>query len=771
MDTGPVESGELLRIAGRLARFGGWSIDVEEGLAHWSDEVCAIHEEPPGTTVSVDRAIRYYAPEWRPVIQERYERCIADGVPYDLELEILTARGRRRWVRVIGEPVVGTNGKVVRVQGAFQDISGWKEHEARARRIERKTADTLENLPDGFIILDREWRFRYLNRAAGEFFGRSRAELQGKVVWEEYPEAVEAGFAEQYERAVREDRTVRFEAYYEPWDTWFREHAYPLEDGLAVYFQDITGEQRVEKALERSEALFRQIAESIQSVFWLATPGDERIEYVSPAYATIWGRPLEELYENPRRWLDHVHPDDRRRVQEALPLQARGEYDVEFRILRPDGQVRWIWDRAFPIEDEEGKVYRVVGIAEDITERRRLEERLRHRQKMELVGQLAGGVAHDFNNLLTVIQATTEVLLEDLPSDSPLRKTALAIREQTRKGARLTRQLLAHSRRQVLQEEVIDLGETLREVEPMLRRVIPERIDLVTEVEEGAHRVEADPDQVQHVILNLVVNAGDAIEGHGRITLSVDTITLDSSEAATLTAAGGADAGESTAPGRYVRLAVRDTGAGMSAETRERVFEPFFTTKGPGKGSGLGLPMVHGIVRQSGGHTLVESEPGLGSTFRVLLPTSGGEPVAKKATEKTPSKRPARRCCTILVVEDDRAVRHATAQILRRLGHAPVEAANGEEALDVLGRRQGEIDLVLSDLVMPDMDGVALLEAVAREHPDLVVVLVSGYSTEELAAQAREKARAFIEKPFTPQDLDRVIGEAAEQRLDSTPES
>jgi PAS domain S-box-containing protein len=758
MDSEIFQTDQLLRIAGRVARFGGWSVDLEEGVVHWSDEVCRIHDEPPGTKLPVEEAIRYCAPEWRTAVRERFTRCAEEGVPYDLELEILTRKGRRVWVRAVGEPVLGPDGDIQRVEGAFQDITPLKEARAEIRELEGRLHETVENLPDGFITFDHEWRFTYLNKTAAGFFGRSREELVGKVVWEEYPEVVETAFHEAYHRAVREGRTVRIEEYYEPWGRWFREHVYPTAQGVVAYFQDITEWKEAEAALRESETLVQELADHIDSVFWIA-PGDmSRMEYVSPAYAKIWGRDPAEVADDPRLWLEAIHQEDRERVGSVLAHPPESNYELEFRIVRPDGAVRWIRDRVWPLRDDQGRVVRILGVAEDVTERRELEERLRHGQKLETVGHLAGGVAHDFNNILTVLQAASEMLLEDLPSSSPLRDIAREILDQAERGARLTRQLLAFSRRQVLDDRVLDVATFLERMEPVLRRVIPENIVITWERGGTGLRVKVDPDQLQQVILNLVMNASDAIQGQGRISLGVDSVRLSADDTG--------DIPWQVATGEYVRLTVEDTGTGMPPEILQRIFEPFFTTKPRGRGTGLGLPMVYGVVKQSGGHIMVDSEPGQGSTFRVLLPLVAEEEAASPGESAAPggevgSSPPLRPGSgTILVVEDDEPVRDAVSRILRRFGYHVLEAGGAKQALKLFQAHRAEVGVVVSDLVMPYMDGVSLMHRIRGVQPGFPVILMSGYSTEELATEARRTATAFLDKPFSPEELVRAIQDA-----------
>ena len=572
-------------------------------------------------------------------------------------------------------------------------------------------------------------------------------------------------------------------------------------DRMVGVVTDITERKRAEEAVRENEQLFRQIAETVEGIFWITSMETGQFEYVSPAYATIFGRPPEELYADSDLWLDSVHPDDRTRLRDVRGLQVQGDYDLEYRIVRPDGSVRWIWDRAFPTASATGEVTRIVGVAEDITERKRLDERLRQAQKMDAVGRLSGGVAHDFNNRLTVIQNSSRLLLDELPEDSPLRDTVGDILREADRAATSTRQLLAFSRRRVLDERVLDAGELLGRLFPMLQSLVPASIRLRVEVEDEGCLIRADRNEVEQVVLNLVINAADAIREdtdgdeptedgaqrpEARITVRVRRRTLN------------AEPGD-LPPGKYIQLEVADTGPGMPPEVEERIFEPFFTTKPTHRGTGLGLATVYGVAQQSGGGVVVASAQGRGTTFQVLFPAAEGpedqeteaaEPPAasvespseaKSTTEvtaesiagpsaetgapptdaptesgappKAPTSAPEPSGPTVLLVEDEVPVRKVATRVLKRAGYRVLQAETGVQALE-LARLHGDlIDVVVSDVVMPEMDGSTLVDRLRELRPDLAVILMSGYSEKELGTEARRKATVFLEKPFSPDQL------------------
>jgi PAS domain S-box-containing protein len=367
---------------------------------------------------------------------------------------------------------------------------------------------------------------------------------------------------------------------------------------------------RAEGKLSQSELRFRQMAEHIKEAFFVVDLETGRSLYTSPTWSEIWGRPIAEA-DDPAIWFEAIHPDDRAAMTASMTAVKNGESSTTvFRVLRPDGGTRWVRGRAFPVRDTSGAVYRLAGVAEDITELRQAEGRLAQAQKMEAVGRLAGGVAHDFNNLLTVVMSHSDFVLADLPAGDPRRDDVQAIRDAADSATALTRQLLIFSRQQVLQPRMVRLNELVSDTGKMLKRLIGENIALVTALDPDSGMVKVDGGQMEQVIVNLVVNARDAMPQGGRLV--IETRNVERVDPAIDQPTLGA--------GAYVMLAVTDTGVGMDAATQARIFEPFFTTKEPGKGTGIGLATVYGIVKQSGGHISVHSEPRAGTSFRIYLP-------------------------------------------------------------------------------------------------------------------------------------------------------
>ncbi|HEX6433730.1 MAG TPA: ATP-binding protein [Gemmatimonadales bacterium] len=425
--------------------------------------------------------------------------------------------------------------------------------------------------------------------------------------------------------------------------------------------------------------------------------------------------------------------------QEVISSQRAAFIAEEPATCARTGETRWFQTVKVPLLSADGDARQVLGVATDITERKQLEEQFRQAHKMEAVGRLAGGVAHDINNVLTIIRAQTEFLLADLAAGDPRRKDVEEIQGAADRAAAFTRQLLAFSRRQLLQPEVLDLNGIIQGMEMMVRRLMGEDVVLLTKLHPELPRVWADPGQLQQVILNLAVNARDAMPAGGTLLVETGVVELDEHYPRQH---------PSAKPGVHVVLVVTDTGCGMDRATRSRIFEPFFTTKEPGKGTGLGLSTVYGIVKQSGGHIWVYSEVGRGTTFKLYFPPHYGA-VRESATQ--PAQLPGIEAgATILLVEDERPVRSAVRRLLERQGYNVLEAGNGQDALALVTARNTEIHLVLSDMVMPGMGGTELASRIRAVNPTLPVLLMTGY-TEEAITRAGDRPRdeRIIEKPFT----------------------
>ena len=509
--------------------------------------------------------------------------------------------------------------------------------------------------------------------------------------------------------------------------------------------------REAQRTLREAEARYRTVVEGMNEVvFQVDLEG--RCTFLNAAWEKHFTTSLNDALGAPLT--SGIHPDDRRVVERELDALFQGRTDqlhTHARIAGTSSRDQWVALSASPSFNSAGALTGAFGTIVEITERRTLEEQLRQAQKMEAVGQLAGGIAHDFNNLLMAIRSHAEFVLEDAAPEGEAREDLRQILAGADRAADLTRQLLAFSRKQVLEAKVLDLGVTLRGMEGMLRRLLGEDIDIGIDLPDTPPTIEADEGQIQQVVLNLAVNARDAMPGGGRLIFRIDNLDY------------GPDSDDpgppNLDPGRYVCLAVQDSGSGMSPETADRIFEPFFTTKDQGQGTGLGLATVYGIVTQSGGHIHVASREGMGSTFHAYFPRV--EPTGE--TDSAPEDEQPRRGSgeTILVVEDEDGVRSVLERILERNGYRVITAATAREALELVADDGLQrIDLLLSDVVMPEMSGVELSERLTERRPSLPVLFMSGYAEEEMIQRGHTMERVLLEKPFIAADLLKAIDQS-----------
>ena len=528
--------------------------------------------------------------------------------------------------------------------------------------------------------------------------------------------------------------------------------AEPAVGAIVVNFRDVSERRTAEAALRDSEERYRTLVEGVRDIIFALSP-EGTISSLNPAFETITGWRREAWVGQPFERL--VHPEDLPLALELLGRVVRGELRPasQFRVRTAKSDYRVGEFSATP-QLHEGRLVGILGIGRDVTERVQLEQQLRQAQKMEAVGRLAGGIAHDFNNILTAITGYADLLLEDLGATDPRRQDADEIHKAADRAAGLTRQLLAFSRQQVLQPTVLEVNKLVSDLEKMLRRLLGEDVALTTQLAPTTGRVKADPGQLEQVIMNLAVNARDAMPNGGKLTLETGNVDLDESYATDHYPARA---------GPFVMLAVSDTGTGMSEATQAHMFEPFFTTKEKGKGTGLGLATVYGIVKQSGGFIWVYSEVGHGTTFKLYLPRV--QELAERASQpaQTPA-RAARGTETVLVVEDEAPVRSVARQVLERHGYTVLEAPSAEAALDIATRYSGAIHLLLTDVVMPGLNGRELATRLADLRPDARVIFMSGYTDDAVTRHGvLEPGSAYVQKPFTPDAIARKVREVLDR--------
>ncbi len=627
----------LLQIAGETATFGGWSVDLENNICTWSDAVADIHDVPHGYAPSLQEAINFYAPKWRERITQCFSACAKDGIPYDEEMEIISQKGKRLWVRTIGKAVKNENGKIIKLQGSFQDINEHKRTGEDLRKYRERMDQILRATQTNINTIDSEYNLR----------------------------------------------------------------------GVDDFWQEIYGDPQGRKCYE----------------YFMGLDKPCRGCGVPQALATREIIVTEEFLSKENRHIE-VH---------TIPFQdENGEWLVtEFNI-------------------------NITERKQAEAEKEKLQADLNQAQKMETVGRLAGGVAHDFNNMLGVILGHTELALLQADENHDLYSDLKEIQTAAKRSADITKQLLAFARKEIISPKQLDLNDTVESMLNMLRRIIGEDIDLVWQPAAHLWPVKMDPSQIDQILANLCINARDAISGVGKLTIETGRKSFDEEYCSNHVG---------VIPGDFVLLAVSDNGCGMDKDTLGNVFEPFFTTKDVGKGTGLGLATIYGIVKQNNGFINVYSESGQGSTFKIYLPRL----VADEDTDKAvPEKKAAAGGTeTILLVEDETTILRMTRMMLERKGYSVLSAASPSEAVKKATNHSGSIDLLMSDVVMPEMNGRDLAAQIIELCPGIRLLFMSGYTADVIAHHGvLDDGVAFIQKPFSMADMTVKVRELLDMASD-----
>ena len=690
------------------------------------------------------------------------EQCRSLGSLTNFASRLRRKDGSAVWVLENVKPVLGRDGGPAVIEGTLVDISEQKFAEAARSQAEQALKDSetryrrlFETAKDGILILDfKTGQIVDVNPFLIEMLGYTHNEFVGKKLWEIGPfkdiSASQSAFSE-----LQTKRVIRYEDL--PLETKdgrrinveFVSNVYPVDGTQVVQcnIRDITERVRAEAALKISETHHRSVFEGAVHGIYRGTL-DGRFLEVNPALVTMLGYSSAEEVLKLRVSQDvFAEPEEGLRLLHKWQLTAEIEEEVKWKrrdqcpiAVRLSGRV---------LRTENQRAAGIEVIAEDVTERRVLEEQLRQAQKIEAVGQLAGGMAHEFNNYLGIVLGYSDLLLEEAGTTEGLRRNVAEIKAATQRAASVTRQLLALSRRQVLEPKVLDVNAVVWETHKLLRRLIPGNIDLVPVLEPNLQPVKVDPAQIQQILINLVVNARDAMPQGGKVVIETANVELDKEYAGRQI---------EVQPGPYVMLAVSDDGPGIDKQTQARIFEPFFTTKGEGKGTGLGLSTVYGIVRQSGGHITVESALREGTRFRIYFPPAAVSEL--KLVDETPpiQTEVLTGTETVLAVEDEPALCRLISVSLEKRGYTVLAAEDGTEAIRILENNPGEIDLVVSDIMMPKLNGLELREKAILLRPDLRFLFISGYAEDTIGRTAHVPQDAgYLEKPFLPIELARKV--------------
>lgn len=741
----------ISQIASRVARFAGWSIDVASGELRWSDELFEILGIAPDHAPSFEESLTYYDEPDRSRISAAMALCISEGTPFNLELSIRTASGDLMRANVMAEAARNAEGRVIRVDGAFQDISVWYEERRAMATLEHRVTDTINQIDVPLYFIGHDWRLRFVNPAGQALVKMREEELTGNLVREAFSEQATGAFGQVCVDAMELGVVGSTTAYIDRLQRWIELTAYPARDGVVLTARDVTDQMLTRTANE--DALRR--ATFLAQMLDLAK--DAMFIHDLKVGITYWNHAAEELYgwdfeEVQFRVPDQLFDDELTGRPDAYDaVLSDGFWAGELDQRTRDGRTITVDARWQLVRDDFGEPVAIFTVNTDVTERKRDSDRRARMQRMESLGTLAGGIAHDLNNVFTPIMMSLD-LLTALESDPTKRDLLASMDKSVKRGAEMIRQVLSFARGVDGVREVLDPLNLLQDVRQFCAETLPKNIEVVTIAMENLPKIVGDQTQLMQVIINLVTNARDAMPDGGRLSLRAYGVQLD---------------GKSVQPslrklhGEFAVFEVIDNGVGMDPQTLGRIFEPFFTTKDVGRGTGLGLSTSRAILRSHGGAVDYESVPGFGSRFDIYLPASAHAIVESGLIEVNPELVVPRESIRVLVVDDEEAILNMLEEVLRFDGFQVDLARNGSEALELVRQREGAFDLVITDMNMPKMTGGELSKRLHASWPALPVVVMSGLNIEpELQERLTANEVLFLGKPFTIAQLNAVIVEA-----------
>ncbi len=717
----------------------------------WGRSVSELYSNPGGW-------IDFLHPDDRKWVGRAFDELKGKKTTLEVEYRILRAEGEIRWIRTRAFPVNDNSGRLIRYAGIVTDITEQKRADEALRESESRLRAIVDTEPECVKLIAADGALLEMNPAGlrmieADSFDQVKSQNINQLIVKEHRGA----FRDLTRRVFQgESGALEFEI-----DgllgtrRWMDTHATPLRNAsgditaLLGISRDVTERKLADEALRESEEKYRTILESIEDGYFEVDLAGNFTFFNSSLSETIGYDRHELRGMNNRNYTDEAQAKIVFQTFNDVFKTGRTVKGMDWEITRKDGTRRFVETSIARRDDANGKPIGFRGLVRDITERKDLEDRFRQSQKMEAIGVLAGGIAHDFNNLLTAINGYSDLVLKQLRPDDPIKGQITEIKNAGDRAASLTSQLLAFSRKQILKPRVHNLNSVITEIEKMLQRIIRENIELKTKLAPELGNIKADPGQIEQVIMNLAVNARDAMPQGGTLLIETENFYIDKDYVSENLA---------VRPGNFARIAVTDTGEGMDEDTQRRIFDPFFTTKEVGKGTGLGLSTVYGIVKQSGGDIMVYSEPGQGTTFKIYLPCVDEQIQRPKWAGDSEENLSGSE--TVLLVEDEDVVRNLVNEILSSSGYKVLPASTGEAAIELAQMYTESIDLLLTDVIMPKISGTELQKTISEIKPDIKVLFMSGYTDDAISQGGLLNAgAAFIEKPFTPEKLTRKIRE------------
>lgn len=739
-----------------VAKMGSWETDLTTLAMRWSEETHRIFGcVPGGVTHSHQAFLELVHPEDRAAVDAAFSASVNSIEPQVIEHRLLLADGTIKHVEQRWRQQFDGEGRASRAVGTCHDITDRKRSESAHQEVLLRLSDTVESIADVFYTLDTEWCFTYLNRGTEQMLKRSRSELLGRSVWDAFPEMRGTAVEYQLQTSMTERMPVHFEEYFASSGQWLEIRCYPSSRGLALYFRDVTERRRSEAQLRLLESSIARINDIviITKSEPLSEPGPE-IVFVNDAFERVTGYTREEAMGRSPRFLQG--PKTSREALKRIRSCLEAGIPVKEEILNygKDGREYWLEINITFVSDADGRLTHMVAVKRDITERKKLEEQFLRAQRMESIGTLAGGIAHDLNNLLSPIIMGADLLFRS-ETKAETRTVLQNMQRSARRGAELVKQVLSFARGVEGARVAVQMRHIVQEVELIIANTFPKKITFTSNLPPDLRAVTGDPTQLHQVILNLCVNARDAMPAGGHLSVSGLNVVIDAQYAAM---------NRGVAAGAYVMIEVSDTGVGMSKEVQDRIFEPFFTTKEIGSGTGLGLSTVLGIVRSHGGFLNVYSEPGRGSVFKVYLPVRRQEPDADAPLTNHDSM-PRGSGELILIVDDEATIRSVTKQTLESFGYRAMTADDGAQAIALYAQRRKEIALILTDMMMPIMDGASLISAVRRIDGTMPIIAASGLNSNSSMAKASAAGvRCFLSKPYGTDTLLQTLKAALAER-------